>query len=148
MPTKTKESNYFKKALREADAALEKRMTELVEQSRESDEISLIELVADRELTELDKLSKMLRRAVALTLSRTKRSFLCLVNGEGSSEMDKSLRDHVLDLEKRLGGLNARLTEKGRTLPERNNIESEIRATQLVLDYYLRALQLERELSR
>jgi hypothetical protein len=75
MPTKTKESNYFKKALREADAALEKRMTDLVEQYRESDEISLIQLVADRELTELDKLSKMLRCAVALTLSKTKRSF-------------------------------------------------------------------------
>jgi hypothetical protein len=72
---KNKESNYFNKALREADAALESRMTELVEQYRESDEISLIELVADRELTELDELSKMLRRAVGLTLSRTKRSF-------------------------------------------------------------------------
>jgi hypothetical protein len=47
--------------------------------------------------------------------------------------MDKSLRDHVLDLEKRLAGLNAILMEKSRTLAERNNIESEIRATQLVL---------------
>jgi hypothetical protein len=56
--------------------------------------------------------------------------------------MDKSLRDHVLDLEKRLGGLNAILMEKGRTLRERNNIESEIRATQLVLDYYLRAFAI------
>jgi hypothetical protein len=55
--------------------------------------------------------------------------------------MDKSLRDHVLDLEKRLAGLNAILMEKSRTLAERNNIESEIRATQLILDYYLRALQ-------
>jgi hypothetical protein len=27
--------------------------------------------------------------------------------------MDKSLRDHVLDLEKRLGGLNAILMERG-----------------------------------
>lgn len=62
--------------------------------------------------------------------------------------MDKSLREHVLELEKRLGGLNAILMEKSRTLAERNNIESEIRATQLVLDYYLRALRLERELSR
>jgi hypothetical protein len=42
-------------------------------------------------------------------------------------------------------GLNATLMEKGRTFAERNNIESEIRATQLVLDHYLRALQLERE---
>jgi hypothetical protein len=61
--------------------------------------------------------------------------------------MDKSLRDHILELAKRLAGLNATLMEKGRTLAERNNIESEIRATQLVLDHYLRALQLERELS-
>jgi hypothetical protein len=62
--------------------------------------------------------------------------------------MDKSLRDHILELAKRLAGFNATLMEKGRTLAERSNIESEIRATQLVLDHYLRALQLERELSR
>jgi hypothetical protein len=43
--------------------------------------------------------------------------------------MDKSLRDHILELAKRLAGLNATLMEKGRTLAERNNIESEIRAT-------------------
>jgi hypothetical protein len=62
--------------------------------------------------------------------------------------MDTSVRDHILELQKRLAGLNAMLMEEGRTRAERNNIESEIRATQLVLDYYLRALQLERELSR
>jgi hypothetical protein len=71
-----------------------------------------------------------------------------LLPGFSNHGMDKSLRDHVLELEKRLGGLNATLMEKGRTLAGRNNIESEIRATQQVLDYYLRALQLERELSR
>jgi hypothetical protein len=48
----------------------------------------------------------------------------------------------------RLGDLSAKLMDDARTLAERNEIESNIRATQLVLDYYLRALQLERELSR
>ena len=61
--------------------------------------------------------------------------------------MDRSLRDHVTDLEKRISDLNRKLMEDARTLTERNEIESNIRATQLVLDYYLRALQLERELS-
>jgi hypothetical protein len=61
--------------------------------------------------------------------------------------MDKSLRDHILELAKRLAGFNATLMEKGRTLAERDNIEPEIPATQLVLDHYLRALQLERELA-
>jgi hypothetical protein len=62
--------------------------------------------------------------------------------------LDKSLRDHLSDLDKRLGELNAQLMDKGRTLAEHNNIESEIRANQLILDYYLRALQLQRELPR
>jgi hypothetical protein len=62
--------------------------------------------------------------------------------------MDRSLRDHISDLQIRLGDLNAKLMDDARTLAERNEIESNIRATKLVLDYYLRALQLERELSR
>jgi hypothetical protein len=62
--------------------------------------------------------------------------------------MDRSLRDHISDLQMRLSDLNGKLMEDSRTLAERNEIESNIRATQLVLDYYLRALQLERELSR
>jgi hypothetical protein len=62
--------------------------------------------------------------------------------------MDRSLREHVTDLQKRLSELNGKLMEDGPTLAERNEIESNIRATQLVLDYYLRGLQLERELSR
>jgi hypothetical protein len=64
MRTKSGELGHFKKALVEADAALEKRMRELVERHRDSDEISLIEVVADRELTALDELSKMLRHAI------------------------------------------------------------------------------------
>jgi hypothetical protein len=67
---------------------------------------------------------------------------------EHLGKMDRSLRDHISDLQIRLGDLNAKLMDDARTLAERNEIESNIRATQLVLDYYLRALQLERELSR
>jgi hypothetical protein len=61
--------------------------------------------------------------------------------------MDRTLRDHIAGLERRLRDLNAQVMENRRTLPERNRIESEIRAAELALSYYRKALELERQLS-
>ena len=52
---KIKRIESVQEALREAEAALEKRMKEVVKQYRESGEMSLIEVVADPALAELDE---------------------------------------------------------------------------------------------
>lgn len=52
---KIKRIESVQEALRKAEAALEKRMKEVVKQYRESGEMSLIEVVADPALAELDE---------------------------------------------------------------------------------------------
>jgi hypothetical protein len=61
--------------------------------------------------------------------------------------MDRPLREHVSHLEQRLRLLNNQLMEASRTIVERNRIESEIRAAELALVYYRKALELEKQLS-
>jgi hypothetical protein len=58
--------------------------------------------------------------------------------------MDRPLKEHIANLERRLQVLNAQLMESTRTLAERNRIESEIRLAALALDYYRKALELEK----
>jgi len=60
--------------------------------------------------------------------------------------MDRPLRDHIAYLETRLQELNAQIMENRRTQIERNRLESEIRAAELALNYYRKALELERKL--
>jgi hypothetical protein len=60
--------------------------------------------------------------------------------------MDRPLREHVSHLEQRLRLLNNQLMEASRTIVERNRIESEIRAAELALVYYRKALELEKQL--
>jgi hypothetical protein len=59
--------------------------------------------------------------------------------------MDRPLKDHISYLERRLQELNAQIMENRRTQIDRNHIESEIRAVQLALTYYRKALELERQ---
>ena len=58
--------------------------------------------------------------------------------------MDRPLKDHVSYLENRLQQLNRYVMENRRTQAERNKIESEIRAAELALTYYRKALELEK----
>ena len=60
--------------------------------------------------------------------------------------MDRPLREHVSHSEQRLRLLNNQLMEASRTIVERNRIESEIRAADLALVYYRKALELEKQL--
>jgi hypothetical protein len=60
--------------------------------------------------------------------------------------MDRTLREHISHLEDRLQSLTSEIMEDERTQVERNRIESEIRAAQLALTYYRRALELERQI--
>ena len=61
--------------------------------------------------------------------------------------MDRSLKEHISFLETRQQELHREMMEEGRTLVERNRIESEIRAAELALIYYRNALELERQLT-
>ncbi len=61
--------------------------------------------------------------------------------------MDRTLRDHINTLEQRLRDLNTQVMENTNTLPERNRVESEIKAAEMALDYYRKALELEQQIS-
>lgn len=61
--------------------------------------------------------------------------------------MDRTLREHISYLEQRLKKLNQRIMENGRSQIDRNRLESEIRAAELALTYYRKALELEREVT-
>jgi hypothetical protein len=60
--------------------------------------------------------------------------------------MDRTLREHITHLEQRLQVLNNQIMENRRTQIERNRIESEIRAAELALTYYRKALELEQQI--
>lgn len=62
--------------------------------------------------------------------------------------MNRTLGEHISHLEQKLRDLNNEMMEQKRTLVERNRIESEIRAAELALAYYRKALTLEEQLSR
>ncbi|HZQ67568.1 MAG TPA: hypothetical protein VFA68_03525 [Terriglobales bacterium] len=59
--------------------------------------------------------------------------------------MDRPLREHISHLEQRLKFLSNQLMEGTRTIEERNRIESEIRAADLALVYYRKAMELEKQ---
>jgi hypothetical protein len=60
--------------------------------------------------------------------------------------MDRPLQDHISYLERRLKELNCQLMEKSRTTIEVKRLESEIRAAELALVYYRKAVKLEKRL--
>jgi hypothetical protein len=61
--------------------------------------------------------------------------------------MDKALAVHISFLEHSLNSLTKKLMEDSRTRVERNRIESEIRAAELALIYYKKALELEQQIN-
>ena len=61
--------------------------------------------------------------------------------------MQTPVGEHIRNLEKRLRVLGVRVMQNGRSLPERNEIEAEIRAVSLALSHYKAALELEKKLS-
>jgi hypothetical protein len=62
--------------------------------------------------------------------------------------MDRPLKEHIEFVEQQLQSLNHRIMEDGHTNEERNRLESEIRAAQLALQHYKKALALEESLRR
>ena len=62
--------------------------------------------------------------------------------------MDKTLGIHIAYLEHKLDDLNNELMDEARTHAEHNRLESEIRAAELALVYYRKALELEQRLIR
>jgi hypothetical protein len=57
--------------------------------------------------------------------------------------MDRPLSEHIRFLEQQLQLLHRGIMDDGRTIKERNRLESEIRAAQLALEHYKKALALE-----
>lgn len=62
--------------------------------------------------------------------------------------MDQTVREHIRKLESRLLQLNADLMETDLSLGKRNEIEAEIRVTEVVLTHFRTAIKLEQQLSR
>jgi hypothetical protein len=60
--------------------------------------------------------------------------------------MDRTVGQHIWDLEQRLLKLNERMMKGRSTLLERNRLESEIRAVELAISYYRAALHVEQRL--
>ena len=62
--------------------------------------------------------------------------------------MDRTIREHISELEQRIEKLNMRCMENDLKQTERNRIESEIRVAQQALNFYREGLQLELMLKR
>jgi hypothetical protein len=61
--------------------------------------------------------------------------------------MDQTLNVHISFLEQKLDDLHKRFLDDARTRVERNRIESDIRAAELALVYYKKALELEQQIT-
>jgi hypothetical protein len=60
--------------------------------------------------------------------------------------MDRTVREHLDDLEQKLLALNDRMMDE-RNLGKRNELEAELRAVQSAVVLYRSALEVERRLS-
>jgi hypothetical protein len=61
--------------------------------------------------------------------------------------VDKTLREHIGELEQRLKRLAAESMENRLNRTQRNRVEAEIRAVNLALTHFREALELERQLA-
>jgi hypothetical protein len=59
--------------------------------------------------------------------------------------MDRTVRDHIKDLEQRRDLLNAQITEES-DAEQRKQVETELRAVEYTLKFYRDALDTERRL--
>lgn len=57
--------------------------------------------------------------------------------------MDKPLRQHITELEKRIQQLSQDIMQNRKTLAQRNLVESELRVAQQALAHYQHATKLE-----
>jgi hypothetical protein len=62
--------------------------------------------------------------------------------------MDRPLNEHLSFLENRVQTLNRLLMANSQTQAERNRLESEIRAAELALTHYRKAVELEKQVGR
>jgi hypothetical protein len=62
--------------------------------------------------------------------------------------MDRTLREHISELEQRIRDLNTKSMENQLTQTERNRVESELRVAQQALNFYREGLELELLLKR
>jgi hypothetical protein len=62
--------------------------------------------------------------------------------------MDRPLRQHIVELEKRVQQLSRDIMRDHKTLAERNQLESELRVAQQALSSYQQAIKLETQLPR
>jgi hypothetical protein len=66
----------------------------------------------------------------------------------GSNSVDLPLKDHISLLEQRIRELNVEVMRNSQSRIELNRIEAEIRAAELALAHYRKALELEKRLAR
>jgi hypothetical protein len=60
--------------------------------------------------------------------------------------MDKTLRQHIDELEKRVQQLCQEMMQNRKTRAERNRLESELRVALQALNHYQQAIKLEKQL--
>ena len=63
-------------------------------------------------------------------------------------KMDKPLRQHIFELERRIQQLSQEVMQNRKTRSERNRLETELRVAQQALEFYQRAIKLEGQLQR
>jgi hypothetical protein len=76
--------------------------------------------------------------------AREERSAFC--NSPNKREMDKPLRHHISELERRVERLSRQMMQEHKTLEERNRMEAELRVAQQALEHYQHAIKLEGKL--
>ena len=62
--------------------------------------------------------------------------------------MDRTVREHLAHLEQRLCNLNAQIMDNHCIQAEANRLQTEIRAAEMALSYYRKALELEKQISQ
>lgn len=60
--------------------------------------------------------------------------------------MDRPVKEHISHLEQRILTLNQEIMQNRLTKSERNRLQSEIRAAETALQYYHKALEIEKQL--
>ena len=62
--------------------------------------------------------------------------------------MEKPLRQHIVELEKRVQQLSQEMMQNQKPRAERNRLETELRVAQQALEHYRQAIKLEEQLHR
>ena len=65
---------------------------------------------------------------------------------KGQPKMDKPVRQHIVELERRIHYLSQEMMRNQKTRTERNRMETELRVAQQALEFYKKAIELEGQL--